>query len=103
MTGERSQSKACRRTRLQGTLPSSNARRMGCQVEYGTSEITVGQPFRGVDIDMMRVSDTAQTLACVAVFAEDYTRIRNVSFSAAQRDGPWYPRRSSPKAFAAST
>lgn len=66
---------------LQGDVAFVDAlARMGCQVEYGDSEITVrGRPLKGVDIDMNAISDTAQTLACVAVFAEGPTRIRNVA------------------------
>ena len=52
---------------------------MGCQVHYGDHEITVvGGPLRSVDIDMNAISDTVQTLAIVALFAEGTTRIRHV-------------------------
>lgn len=66
---------------LQGDVAFVEAlARMGCQVEYGAGEITVrGRPLKGVDIDMNAISDTAQTLACVAVFADGPTRIRNVA------------------------
>ena len=53
--------------------------RMGCQVRYGDREITVtGGPLRAIDIDMNAISDTVQTLAIVALFAEGTTRIRHV-------------------------
>lgn len=53
---------------------------MGCQVIRRSDSITVqGYPLRGVDVDMKMISDTAQTLACVAPFAEGPTRIRNVA------------------------
>ncbi|MEM8678699.1 MAG: 3-phosphoshikimate 1-carboxyvinyltransferase [Planctomycetota bacterium] len=53
--------------------------RMGCQVDYGAEGITVtGGPLRGIDVDMRDISDTAQTLAVVALFAEGKTHIRNV-------------------------
>jgi 3-phosphoshikimate 1-carboxyvinyltransferase len=53
---------------------------MGCEVRWGESSITVcGKPLRGVDVDMNDISDTAQTLAAVALFAEGPTRLRNVA------------------------
>ncbi|HEY2253032.1 MAG TPA: 3-phosphoshikimate 1-carboxyvinyltransferase [Planctomycetaceae bacterium] len=55
-------------------------RQMGCEVEYGDDGISVrGGPLRGVDVDMNAISDTAQTLAAIAPFAEGPTRIRNVA------------------------
>ncbi|HUQ73000.1 MAG TPA: 3-phosphoshikimate 1-carboxyvinyltransferase, partial [Planctomycetaceae bacterium] len=52
---------------------------MGCRVTWDTHSVTVcGGPLKGVDVDMNAVSDTAQTLAAVAVFAEGPTHIRNV-------------------------
>lgn len=54
--------------------------RMGCRAEYGPRSIRViGGPLTGIDIDMNAISDTAQTLACVAPFANGPTRIRNVA------------------------
>ncbi len=54
--------------------------KMGCAVSWGASSITVqGRRLRGVDVDMNDISDTAQTLAAVAVFAEGPTRIRNIA------------------------
>ncbi len=54
--------------------------KMGCRVEWGADSVTVqGGPLRGIDVDMNGISDTAQTLAAVAVFAEGPTRIRNVA------------------------
>jgi len=53
---------------------------MGCEVEYGADSITVvGKPLRGIDVDMNAISDTVQTLAVVALFAEEPTRITNVA------------------------
>ena len=52
---------------------------MGCQIERGLNSVTVqGGPLKGIDVDMNDISDTAQTLAAVAVFAEGPTCIRNV-------------------------
>lgn len=54
--------------------------KMGCQISSDDRSITVqGGPLRGIDIDMNAISDTAQTLACVAPFATGPTRIRNVA------------------------
>ena len=54
--------------------------KMGCDVDYGSSSITVtGAPLRGIDVDMNDISDTVQTLAAVAVFAKGPTTIRGVA------------------------
>lgn len=53
---------------------------MGCRVERHDNAITVeGRLLRGVDVDMNAISDTVQTLAAVALFAEGPTTIRGVS------------------------
>jgi 3-phosphoshikimate 1-carboxyvinyltransferase len=52
---------------------------MGCEVRRDAGGITVvGRPLSGIDADMNEISDTAQTLAVVALFAEGPTRIRGV-------------------------
>jgi len=52
---------------------------MGCEVRYESDSVTVvGNSLRGVDVDMNAISDTVQTLAVVALFAEGTTTIRNV-------------------------
>ena len=54
--------------------------RMGCDVIDRDDGITVrGGRLRGIDVDMNAISDTVQTLAAVAVFAEGPTCIRNVA------------------------
>lgn len=54
--------------------------RMGCDVLYEPDAITVvGRPLRAIDVDMNGISDTVQSLAVVALFAEGTTRIRNVA------------------------
>ena len=54
--------------------------RMGCRVRYDAESITVaGRPLRGIDVDMNAVSDTVQTLAVVALFADGPTTIRGVA------------------------
>ena len=52
---------------------------MGCKVERtaATTKVTGGH-LRGVDVDMNAISDTVMTLGVVALFAEGFTRIRNV-------------------------
>jgi 3-phosphoshikimate 1-carboxyvinyltransferase len=53
---------------------------MGCQLRYGPEQITVvGRRLRGIEADMNAISDTVQTLAAVALFAEGPTAIRNVA------------------------
>ncbi len=69
------------RNALQGDVGFVDALvEMGCEAKWNTNSITViGKPLKGIDIDMNTISDTAQTLACVAPFAEGPTRIRNVA------------------------
>mgnify|MGYP002623284918 FL=1 len=53
--------------------------RMGCQVRYEDGRTTVvGRPLRGIDVDMNSISDTVQTLAAVALYADGPTTIRGV-------------------------
>src|SRR5262245_11198209 len=53
---------------------------MGCRVLYTENAITVsGRAERGIDIDMNPISDTVQTLAAVALFANGPTMIRSVA------------------------
>ncbi|HEY2411519.1 MAG TPA: 3-phosphoshikimate 1-carboxyvinyltransferase [Pirellulaceae bacterium] len=53
--------------------------KMGCEVRRDSASITViGRPLLGIDVDMNAISDTVQTLAVVAIFAEGPTRIREV-------------------------
>jgi 3-phosphoshikimate 1-carboxyvinyltransferase len=53
---------------------------MGCEVSREAGSLTViGRPLHGIDVDMNAISDTVQTLAVVALFAEGATTIRNVA------------------------
>ena len=53
---------------------------MGCEVEYDEKSIRVrGRAEHGVDVDMNHISDTVQTLAVVALFADGPTRVRGVA------------------------
>ena len=65
---------------LQGDVRFVDAlQQMGCEVAWKDSSVTVtGRPLHGIDIDMNHISDTAQTLSTVAVFADSPTTIRNV-------------------------
>ncbi|TWT59020.1 3-phosphoshikimate 1-carboxyvinyltransferase [Thalassoglobus neptunius] len=69
------------RNALQGDVRFVDALvQMGCEAEWGENSITLtGRELRGIDIDMNEISDTAQTLACVAPFASGPTRIRNIA------------------------
>ena len=55
--------------------------KMGCKVDWGSDSITVRgtSALHGIDINMEEISDTAQTLAAVALFAEGPTRVRGVA------------------------
>ncbi|HIF00441.1 MAG TPA: 3-phosphoshikimate 1-carboxyvinyltransferase, partial [Fuerstia sp.] len=65
---------------LQGDVHFASAlEQMGCKVKWNSASVTVtGRPLHGVDIDMNAISDTAQTLSTVAVFADSPTTIRSV-------------------------
>lgn len=53
--------------------------KMGCQVTESQHGITVrGRTLRGIDVDMNAISDTVQTLAAVALFADGPTRVTGV-------------------------
>jgi 3-phosphoshikimate 1-carboxyvinyltransferase len=55
---------------------------MNCDVAWNEDSITVfrppERPLRGITVDMNSISDTAQTLAVVALFAEGPTEINNI-------------------------
>lgn len=55
---------------------------MGASVERRAKSTTVTGPaqLRGIEIDMRHISDTAQTLAAVAVYADSPTRVRGIGF-----------------------
>ncbi|MEX2114676.1 MAG: 3-phosphoshikimate 1-carboxyvinyltransferase [Pirellulales bacterium] len=54
--------------------------KMGCRVTYEPDATTVeGGPLVGIDVDMNAISDTVQTLAAVALFADGPTSIRGVA------------------------
>jgi 3-phosphoshikimate 1-carboxyvinyltransferase len=52
---------------------------MGCEVRYEPDRVTVfGRSLAGVDVNMNAISDTVQTLAAVALFADGPTTITGV-------------------------
>lgn len=54
--------------------------KMGCEVAYESQRIAVtGRPLRGITVDMNDISDTVQTLAVVALFAQGPTTITGVA------------------------
>jgi 3-phosphoshikimate 1-carboxyvinyltransferase len=66
---------------LQGDLAFCDClEKMGCEVRYSPDRIVVtGRQLRGIEVDMIAISDTVQTLAAVALFAEGPTTIRGVA------------------------
>ena len=72
------------RDSLQGDLAFTDVlARMGCDVETGADAVTVRGPtgggLKGGDFDFNAISDTAQTAAAVAVFADGPTTVRNIA------------------------
>ena len=71
------------RDSLQGDIAFADVlERMGARVEWKPGAVTVSKPdgpLRGLDLDMGSISDTAQTAAVVAMFADGPTRIRGVA------------------------
>lgn len=68
---------------LQGDLGFVDVlERMGASVERSATSTTVigSGALRGIDVDMAQISDTAQTLAVVAAFADGPTRITGIGF-----------------------
>lgn len=69
------------RSSLQGDVAFVDLlERMGCRVTYGEDSVTVeGGRLRGVSVDMNAISDTVQTLAAVALFADGPTEVHGVA------------------------
>ena len=68
------------RESLQGDVAFADVLgQMGCRVWQSDEGLCVsGGQLRGVDVDMNAISDTVQTLAAVALFAEGPTTVRGV-------------------------
>ena len=69
------------RESLQGDVAFCDClQQMGCSVRWEPDRITVqGGHLRGISVDMNAISDTVQTLASVALFAEGPTTITGVA------------------------
>jgi 3-phosphoshikimate 1-carboxyvinyltransferase len=69
------------RNSLQGDVAFCEClKQMGCEVRYRENHITVvGRGLHGITVDMNAISDTVQTLAAVALFADGPTTIRGVA------------------------
>lgn len=69
------------RQALQGDVAFCEClRQMGCRVEYETAGTRVsGRASRGITVDMNAISDTVQTLAAVALFADGPTTVTGVA------------------------
>ena len=70
------------RESLQGDVAFGDClQQMGCAVKYDRNSISVtaNGGLQGITVDMNGISDTVQTLAAVALFAEGTTTIRNVA------------------------
>jgi 3-phosphoshikimate 1-carboxyvinyltransferase len=70
---------------LQGDVGFSRIlEQMGCEVDWGADSVTVRRhlehPLRGIDVDLVDMSDLVPTVAVVALFAGETTRIRGVGF-----------------------
>jgi 3-phosphoshikimate 1-carboxyvinyltransferase len=68
-------------TALQGDVAFVDClAQMGCEVRTEKDGIRViGNKLRGIDVDMNAISDTAQTLGVVALFAAGPTTIRGIA------------------------
>jgi 3-phosphoshikimate 1-carboxyvinyltransferase len=87
LTGGRVTVPGLGRGSLQGDLAFVDVlERMGAVVEREDDRTTVaaGPGLHGVDVDLSELSDTAQTLAAVAVFADSPTRVRGIAFARAK-------------------
>ncbi len=81
ITGGRVTVSGLTRASLQGDVAFCDClTQMGCEVKCDADGITVvGKTLRGIDVDMNAISDTVQTVAAVALFADGPTTIRNVA------------------------
>jgi 3-phosphoshikimate 1-carboxyvinyltransferase len=81
ITGGRVTVEGLSRTSLQGDVKFCDClEQMGAKVLYGDDSTTIeGGRLKGIDVDMNNISDTVQTLAVTALFAEGRTRIHNVA------------------------
>jgi len=80
ITGGKARVLGLSRDALQGDIGFVDVlRQMGCNVAFGPDWVEVsGMAKKGIEIDMNPISDTVQTLAAVALFADSPTTIRGV-------------------------
>lgn len=80
ITGGEITVKGLSRRSLQGDVAFVDLlEQMGCQVAFAADGITLrGGRLRGIEVDMNPISDTMQTLAAVALFAEGPTTVTGV-------------------------
>ncbi len=86
ITGGEATVEGLSRSSLQGDVRFCEClEKMGCTVVHQSDSITVlgnqlkGNKLTGIDVDMADISDTVQTLAAVALFAEGPTTVRGVA------------------------
>ena len=82
LTGGRARVRDLNLTSAQGDVHFVDVlEKMGCRVEVAQNfiEVTGPKKLRGIDVDLNRMPDTAQTLAAIAPFADGPTTIRNVA------------------------
>ncbi|GAB5404258.1 MAG: 3-phosphoshikimate 1-carboxyvinyltransferase [Aureliella sp.] len=82
ITGGQATVEGLSRNSLQGDVGFCDVlERMGCTVDWSEDSITVhgAKQLRGIDVDMADISDTVQTLASVAMFADGATTVRGVA------------------------
>jgi 3-phosphoshikimate 1-carboxyvinyltransferase len=85
ITGGRVTVRGLHRQALQGDVRFVDVlERMGCAAEWEADQVTVTGPppgqLHGVTADLADLSDTAQTLAAVAVFADSPTTVSGIGF-----------------------
>ncbi len=83
ITGGRVQVRGLHRESLQGDVRFVDVlARMGASVEWAPDGVTVNGTgtLHGVTVDLADLSDTAQTLAAVAVFADSPTTVTGIGF-----------------------
>ncbi len=81
ITGGRVTVEGLTKQALQGDVAFCDClEQMGCEIEEGDNGLTVtGRQLRGINVNMNAISDTVQTLAAVALFADCPTTITDVA------------------------
>ncbi len=81
ITGGQGRVEGLSRSSLQGDVRFCECLElMGCEIEYFPEAVLVrGGSLTGIDVNMSDISDTVQTLAAVAMFANGPTTVRGVA------------------------